>query len=81
GFNFRLDEPRAALGSAQLEHLDEDLEARHAVEAVLVDDVPGAIERLGAAGIDAAPVAASPRLVRLPPGTERDEVTRALRFG
>ncbi len=28
GFNFRLDEPRAALGSAQLAHLDEDLEAR-----------------------------------------------------
>ncbi len=25
GFNFRLDEPRAALGLAQLEHLDEDL--------------------------------------------------------
>lgn len=27
GFNFRLDEPRAALGSAQLAHLDEDLAA------------------------------------------------------
>lgn len=28
GFNFRLDEPRAALGLAQLAHLDEDLRAR-----------------------------------------------------
>lgn len=28
GFNFRLDEPRAALGLAKLAHLDEDLRAR-----------------------------------------------------
>jgi dTDP-4-amino-4,6-dideoxygalactose transaminase len=76
GFNFRLDEPRAALGSAQLAHLDEDLEARRTVEAVRVDDATAALERLRAAGIDGRAV--TPRLVRVPPGTERDAVARAL---
>ena len=76
GFNFRLDEPRAALGSAQLAHLDEDLEARRAVEAIRVDDAAAAVARLAAAGIAAE--ALTPRLVRLAPGTDRDAVALGL---
>jgi dTDP-4-amino-4,6-dideoxygalactose transaminase len=88
GFNFRLDEPRAALGSAQLAHLDSDLEARRTVEAMQVDDVPAALAALQAAGIDARAVAApglphaaaaAARLVRLPPGADRDAAARAVR--
>jgi dTDP-4-amino-4,6-dideoxygalactose transaminase len=44
GFNFRLDEPRAALGSSRLEHLREDLEARRRVARelrVALDGVAG----------------------------------------
>jgi len=88
GFNFRLDEPRAALGSAQLAHLDEDLEARRAVEAVLVDDAPAAAAALRAAGLGARPAqpladlpsatAAAARLVLLEPGADRDAVARVL---
>jgi dTDP-4-amino-4,6-dideoxygalactose transaminase len=74
GFNFRLDEPRAALGSAQLEHLDEDLEARRTVEAVLVDDAADAVARLAPFGAREV----TGRLVRLDPGADRDEVARAL---
>jgi dTDP-4-amino-4,6-dideoxygalactose transaminase len=74
GFNFRLDEPRAALGSAQLEHLDEDLEARRTVEAVLVDDAEAAAAALAA--FDARVV--TPRLVRLRPDADRDAVARIL---
>jgi dTDP-4-amino-4,6-dideoxygalactose transaminase len=76
GFNFRLDEPRAALGSAQLAHLDADLEASRTVEAVRVDDAGAAVERLRAAGIEAAEV--TPKLVRLEPGTSRETVADAL---
>ena len=88
GFNFRLDEPRAALGSSQLAHLDEDLEARRSVEAVLVDDAGAAVSALAAAGIGArtaavsAPLpnatAAAARMVLLEPGADRDAVARAL---
>jgi dTDP-4-amino-4,6-dideoxygalactose transaminase len=76
GFNFRLDEPRAALGSAQLAHLDADLEARQTVEAVRVDDAGAAVERLRAAGIEAE--ALTPKLVRLAPGTDRAAVALGL---
>jgi dTDP-4-amino-4,6-dideoxygalactose transaminase len=76
GFNFRLDEPRAALGSARLAHLDEDLEARRTVEAIRVDDATGAVARLEAAGIAAEAI--TPRLVRLEPGTDRDAVALGL---
>jgi dTDP-4-amino-4,6-dideoxygalactose transaminase len=86
GFNFRLDEPRAALGSAQLAHLEE---GRATVEAVLVDDPDAAIAALAAAGIEAhryeplAPLehalATAARLVVLAPGAGRDDVARALR--
>ena len=76
GFNFRLDEPRAALGAAQLAHLDEDLEARRAVEAMRVADAEDAARRLQGAGIAAEAV--TPRLVRVPPGTDRDAVRLGL---
>jgi len=86
GFNFRLDEPRAALGSAQLSHLEE---GRETVEAVLVDDPDAAIAALYAAGIAGrryeplAPLphaaATAARLVVLEPGAARDAVAMALR--
>ena len=41
GFNFRLDEPRAALGTSRLAHLREDLEARRAAARRLRDAVDG----------------------------------------
>ncbi len=88
GFNFRLDEPRAALGMSRLAHLDADLEAAGTVEAVLVDDRERALAALAAAGICAraepAPPdlprarAAAERLVVLGLGVPRDAVARAL---
>ena len=42
GFNFRLDEPRAALGSSRLRRLHEDLEAARATAASWATAVPGA---------------------------------------
>lgn len=85
GFNFRLDEPRAALGSSQLAHLTE---ARSTVEAIRVDDVDAAVEALREAGIGArgyTPLAPLPhaaeaaaRLVLLEPGADREAVARAL---
>jgi dTDP-4-amino-4,6-dideoxygalactose transaminase len=44
GFNFRLDEPRAALGLSRLPHLSEDVEARRRLARELraaLDGVPG----------------------------------------
>jgi dTDP-4-amino-4,6-dideoxygalactose transaminase len=86
GFNFRLDEPRAALGSSQLAGL---AEGRDTVEAIEVDDPDAAIAALAAAGIGARryePLADLPhasavaaRLVRLEPGAEKRAVARALR--
>ncbi len=86
GFNFRLDEPRAALGSAQLAHLDE---RRATVEAVLVDDPDAAIAMLATAGISARrysvpeglehAAATAARVVLLEPGADRDAVATALR--
>jgi len=88
GFNFRLDEPRAALGASLLAHLDEDLEARRGVEAVVVADRDVAVGALAAAGIEARPAEAlaglpraaelAARLVLLGPGADRDAVARAL---
>jgi dTDP-4-amino-4,6-dideoxygalactose transaminase len=64
GFNFRLDEPRAALGSALLSHLDEDLAGRPLQTAFVVEDAEGVLARLEAAGVPAArvtPLEALPR--------------------
>ncbi len=91
GFNFRLDEPRAALGSSLLGHLDADLEAGRTVEAVMVDDRDAALAALARAGVDARAEdaladlpharAAARRLVVLPPGADRGAVAAALALG
>jgi dTDP-4-amino-4,6-dideoxygalactose transaminase len=88
GFNFRLDEPRAALGSSRLRHLREDIEARRAVlrewrarETLCFgaeDDAwasPGCIPLLDAERPGAV---ARPALAPLPHALEAAERTRAL---
>ncbi len=86
GFNFRMDEPRAALGSSQLAGLTE---GRDTVEAIEVDDPDAAIAALADAGIGAQryvpladlpqATAAAARLVLLEPGVPKDAVVTALR--
>jgi dTDP-4-amino-4,6-dideoxygalactose transaminase len=88
GFNFRLDEPRAALGSALLSHLDEDLADRPLRTAFAVEDVDGVLGHLRAAGVAAAPAVpladlpraaeAARRLVVLAPGADAARASQAL---
>ena len=63
GFNFRLDEPRAALGSSRLRRLSEDLEAARATARAWADAVDGAVpaETPGAFGVLVANAAARDR--------------------
>jgi dTDP-4-amino-4,6-dideoxygalactose transaminase len=88
GFNFRLDEPRAALGSSLLSHLDEDLRDRPLRTAFVVEDVDGVIGKLSAAGLTAGPARpladlpraaeAARRLVVLAPGSDARAASQAL---
>jgi dTDP-4-amino-4,6-dideoxygalactose transaminase len=88
GFNFRLDEPRAALGAALLSHLDEDLAGRPLRTAFVVEDADGVVRRLADAGVAAGrvtPLADLPRaaeaaacLVALAPGADVAAASAAL---
>ncbi len=65
GFNFRLDEPRAALGSSRLRRLPDDLEAARATVAAWAEAVDGAVpaETPGALPVLVADAAARDRAV------------------
>jgi perosamine synthetase len=80
GFNYRLDELSCALGLAQLERLDELLEARSRVAALYAQALPG-IEGLELPCPDADGDVRSwfVYVVQLPDGVDRDATVLAMR--
>ena len=80
GFNYRLDELSCALGLAQLERLDELLEARARAAALYAQALPG-IEGLELPCPDEGGDVRSwfVYVVQLPPGVDRDATVVALR--
>ena len=80
GFNYRLDELSCALGLAQLERLDELLEARSRVAALYAQALPG-IEGLELPCPDAGGDVRSwfVYVVQLPEGADRDATVLAMR--